>query len=132
VSEIRTARAYIADHLKPLLPKSWKFVPYFTNLDVQNQTVAMLLLESAEHAPAARDSHVLTFTLQLREPKTDPARREDSLDATLDELIFALDEIPGLWWSDAKRVLHGEPGNESLSFDISLSLLVTPNTETEA
>jgi len=130
---MQTARAYIKDQLTPLLPKSWKFIHYFRNLDVQTNTVAMLLLDSVERSPAnPQGAHIVTFTLQLREPQTDPAKREDSLDASLDDLIFALDEVPGLWWTDATRVLHGVEGNESLSFDIKLHLLVTKNTETEA
>jgi hypothetical protein len=116
---MQTARAYLRDQLVPLLPKTWKFYHYFTNLDVQTKTVAMLLLDSVERSPAnPQGAHIITYTLELREPQTD--------------LIFALDEVPGLWWTDATRVLHGTEGNQSLSFDIKLHLLANKNTETEA
>jgi hypothetical protein len=128
-----TARAHLMEALKPLLPSSWKLLPYFTNLDVQTGVVAMLVLESVERAPAnPQGSHVVSFTLQLREPKTDPSRREDSLDSSFDDLVYALDRVPGLWWSKAERVIHGNEGNESLAFDIALSVLTEKNIESEA
>jgi hypothetical protein len=125
-----TARAYLIEQLTPLLPATWKLLPYFTNLDVQTQTVAMLVLESVQRAPEAPNStHEITFTLQLREPKTDPAKREDSLDESLDDLIFALDTIPNTKWTKAERVLHGTPGAESLSFDISITVYTNKKVE---
>ena len=116
VDNMRTA---VTGYLKPLLPTSWRIVPYVTNLDSISQPVAMLKLQSVEkHPQAPKTERIVTYVLTVIEPKTAPGPADDALDTNLIRLLDAIDDVPGLIWSKAERVIAQD---SNPAFDITLT-----------
>jgi hypothetical protein len=104
-------RHTLVEALRPLLPKSWRLIPYATNLDVVGTTpVVMLRLNDIEKLAQSPLSHrVATFSLLIIEPKTEPGRADDAIDDKLIDLLSALDTLgDGLTWSTATSILWAD------------------------
>jgi hypothetical protein len=120
-------RNWVIEQLTPLLPKSWKLIPYSTNLDRLSQPVVMLQLQSLSRTPSAPNSgHTVEFTLTVIEPNTDPAQREDLLDDKLDDLVYAIETIPNVTWTKAERAMFAD---SYLAFDITLEIVTKKDKE---
>jgi hypothetical protein len=112
-------RKYVIDAIKPLLPKSWRFIEQQQNLDTIDQVTVILILQDIAPAPAApRGALLARYTLTLIEPKVDPARAEKALDDLILELVQALAGVPNLVWTTATRALFGE----NQAYDITLEV----------
>jgi hypothetical protein len=121
-------RQYLVDQLKPLLPSKWRWYAYIANPDVLSTPVAILQLQTITRTPEAPLSgHTVAFTLTIVEPKTDPAKREDPLDESLIELVYAIDTIPNVKWTRAERAMFQDT---YLAFDITLEVVTSKETET--
>jgi hypothetical protein len=112
-------RKYVVDSVKPLLPRSWRFIEQQQNLDVIDRVTVILMLQDIAPAPAApRGALLARYTLTLIEPKTDPARAEAALDDLILDLVQALAGVPNLVWTTATRALFGE----NQAYDITLEV----------
>jgi hypothetical protein len=122
-------RQWVADQLKPFVePRGWLFVRYSTSLSKLSRPVAMLKLQALRRTPEAPGSgHTVEFVLTLIDPAIDPEKREDSLDENLIELVYALDTIPNVRWTNAQRVMFDD---KNLAFDITLEVLTSKDKET--
>ena len=126
VDNLRTG---VTDALKPLLPEAWQIIPFSKNLDTITRPVVMLQLEEVQrHKDAPNGARLVTYTLTVIEPKTDPGPADDSLEANLIDLLNAIDKSPGLAWSGAKRVVAHE-SNPAFDITLTYSVANAPLTE---
>jgi|GEM_PF-2893902 len=122
----QTVRGWVESKLKPLLPRTWKLVPYQRNLDEVDQTTVMLRLQRVTKLPEAPGgAYLAEWTMTVIHPGQDVIRGQKMLDQQLFEL---LDAILGLRatglnidWSDAQSVVFGER-NEA--FDITIRTIL--------
>jgi hypothetical protein len=117
----KTTREQLVEALAPLLPKSWKVVPFSRNLDTIAAPTVMVhasRIEKMPEAPGAR--HTVTFTVSVFDPHDDPSRAQGALDDEVIALIFALDTIRYVKWTSAEASQLGQDG--PLGWDITLEL----------
>lgn len=115
-------RNQIKTALVELLPSNWDVYDYETDPTVGNRTALVIRSRTITQTPAAPgSSYTVSLVLSLIEPKTDPAIREDVLEAKLHTLTAALEDLPGLVWSEANKVLT--PDEQHLAYDISITVL---------
>jgi hypothetical protein len=100
-----TARKQVVDAIEPLLPKSWKVVPYLTSFDNIDRTVVMVhATRIAKFPQAPQGTYVIEFEATVLDPSKDPSRVWDELDDEVLEAIAALDTIDSLDWTGAEPV----------------------------
>jgi hypothetical protein len=120
-------RKWVEDQLTPHLPDTWRFIRYDTNVDRISQTIVMLKLQSIARTPSAPNSgHTVEFVLTVVEPRIDPKLREDDLDEKLIEIVYAIDTVPNIRWTNAQRVLFNDT---NLAFDITLEVVTSKDKE---
>lgn len=119
-----TAREALVEQLKPALPKDWKIVEHQRNLDRLAQTTVVLKQESIAKLTAAplHWLHV-TFTITIIDPGTDVVQAEEALDDDVLALCHALDQIDGLTFDTATKVLY----DQHLAYDITVQLPTFPS-----
>ena len=126
-------RDTIADFIVPLLPSTWKVVPYSTNLDVLDTVVVMFKQTSVERlmngAGRVRNSYLHSITCTVIDPHQDLKRSQDALDDELMQVLIALDGYDNLWWEDANS---GNYNAEILGYDISIKVISTKAVEPPA
>jgi len=117
-------REFVTDKLQPLLPPSWRLIPFTRKLDVIVQPVVMLNLQTVTRLQSAPQSHrLVSYTLTIIEPKADPKLSADSLDDELIDLLNAIDELENFSWKTATRVVFGEAPEPVLqAYDIALEV----------
>lgn len=117
-----SARTYLAETLAPLLPKGWQIVPYADNLDTLSRPVVMLQqkrITPSTYAPLGR--HSVEFSVILLNPSTDIRKAEEDLDEQVDLLLYALEDLPTLVWTNAERAVF----DNNHGWDITLTLDTT-------
>lgn len=115
-------RSQLVDALTPVLPGSWELVPTQRTVDTLSHPIVQLSQISIRRDPNAPQSSALltTFTLTVVDPLTDPERAEDNLDDEVLTLIFALDGLGWLRWTDATKVIWQD---SHLAYDITIETL---------
>lgn len=114
---------HVVDELKPLLPATWKWVPYQTNLDAIAQTTVMLILDEVTRFPQApQGSRLVSYVVEVIEPKIDPVSRDFSLFESLIDLLNGIDSIADLTWTSAKRGAVNNGAN--LGYDIEMTIRI--------
>lgn len=115
-----TVRSDLAALLKPLLPKTWKIVPFAEDYTVGTHHVVMLVPQTITRAPEAPMGVLRhTYNVIVIEPKTDPEKAEDSLDDAVGQLLHAIEVTPGIGFSEATRTVWND---SNPSWDISMSV----------
>lgn len=123
-------RGWLDEHLKPLLPEGWRWVPEQRNLDTLDAvTVIWKQSRILPHAAAPLGAVRVEGTLTVATPHTDIARAEESLDDAVIELCSALDGLDGIAWTEATKVSLGESG--PLGYDIQVWTTYTPEPDVE-
>jgi len=118
-----TVRADLEGWLRPVLPKTWTIIPYADQTDRLERVTVILNQITIAHAPEVPGgAHMVTFEALVIEPSTDPARREDSLDDAVDNVLHALDDLPNLRWTEATKVGWGDPVS-NIAYRINLEVL---------
>ena len=115
-----SARTYLAETLKPLLPKGWQIVPYADNLDVLSRPVVMIQqkrITPASFAPLGH--HVVEFSVIILDPAQDIRAAENSLDEEVDLLLYAFEDIETLAWTSAERAVF----DTNHGWDITLTVI---------
>ena len=116
-----TARQQLATAIAPLLPATWKLIPYQDSIDTLSSVVVMLKLESIEKAPSAPiGAYLAKFTVTIADPSTDPKNAEDRLDDEVLALLAALDALNSTLWSTATKVSFN---STNLAYDIAVSVV---------
>lgn len=113
------ARTYLAETLRPLLPKGWQIVPYADTVDALSRPVVMLQqkrITPSASAPLGR--HSVEFSVILLTPGTNLDRIEDDLDEQVDLLLYALEDLPTLVWTSAERAVF----DNAHGWEISITL----------
>lgn len=102
-----TARQQVADAIKPVLPKSWRLVPYLTTFDALDRVVLMLNPTKVERFPQApQGTFAITFEATVLHPSKDEAKSLAALDDDVLETIAALDTIAAVNFTDASPVSY--------------------------
>ncbi|ROP64694.1 hypothetical protein [Curtobacterium sp. ZW137] len=100
-----TAREQITEAVAPLLPKTWKLVPYLDSVDQLSQVTVMLHATTiAPHPVTPLGEFELTFEATVLDPQKDPARVWDALDDEVLEAVAALNSVEGLRVQTAEAV----------------------------
>lgn len=116
-----TVRGWLDENLKPLLPATWKLIPYQRmpqTISAPTVLFKQLSFTNLPEAPAAALEVAIVIT--VADPHLDQDRAEDALDDEVLELVFALDSLPNLSWSTAQKVLVNET---YLGWDITCSTI---------
>lgn len=112
--------------LKPLLPVTWRIVPYQRNLDTLDTTTVMFKQNAMRHLPAAPLGAIqVDMTVTIITDLTDPEASEDALDADVLALVVAFDDL-GILWTEARKVGWNE---QHIAYDIDIQLEATKEEE---
>jgi hypothetical protein len=115
-------RTIVIDGIKPLLPRGWQFIPYQSNVDTlePRKPVVMLKLQEFSRAAAAPGGALtVSYILTIAVPGTDPEPVENDLDDKIIDLVHAIEGVPNLKWTEAKRVVVGAANQ---GYDITIEL----------
>jgi len=113
-------RLWLEAQLKPVLPKTWKLIPYEREMDSLSAVTVMFSMKSISRFPQAPKTHRLVeYVLKVIEPRIDPDKVNDLLDKELADLLDAIDEIQNLTWETAERGLANDRANHA--FEITLT-----------
>ena len=116
-----TARKQLEVQLRKLIPKAWRLIAYQDSLDAISNVTVMLKQESITKAPAApQGAHIVTYTVTLIDPATDPKKAELALDENVNDLLYKLDTVEWLTWSRAEKVLFAD---FNMAYDISVEVI---------
>jgi hypothetical protein len=123
----QTVRGWVEAQLKPLLPSTWRLVPYQRNLDELNQVTVMLRLQRVvplDEAP--NGAWRAEWTLTIIHPGQDVTRAQKLLDQQLFELLNAIRDVratgQNIDWSDAQSVVFGDRYE---AFDLTIRTILT-------
>jgi hypothetical protein len=114
----KTTREQLAAELKPLLPRTWKIIPYARNLDDANQTRVMLHATDIHPAPAMGALET-DYTITVISPKADPTGAQTDLDDDVLNVLHALDGITWLMFRNASPTVV----QDYLSWDINITVI---------
>ena len=116
-----TARKQLEVQLRKLIPKAWRLIAYQDSLDAISNVTVMLKQESITKAPfAPQGAHLVTYTVTLIDPATDPKKAELALDENVNDLLYKLDTVEWIMWSRAEKVQFAE---FNMAYDISLEVI---------
>jgi hypothetical protein len=123
VSDQQTSRQQLVALLTPLLPKTWKVIPFQRDPGVLSQVTVMVHMTNISQSPAAPRGALLSeYTVSVFDPQTDPERAQGALDDEVLELIHAISSLPGgVVWDSAEPVLF----SNSLGWDIKVTATTT-------
>ncbi|MGO2658425.1 MAG: hypothetical protein ACTH9T_04840 [Mycetocola reblochoni] len=117
-----SARHQLAAALTPLLPPTWRIVPYERSIDRPSSVVVMLKQSTITRHPSAPDgAHLVEFVVTIISPHEDNAAAEDQLDDGVIELTHALDDA-GLGWDTATKVSFAD---RFMAYDIAVNITTT-------
>lgn len=123
--DLKSIRQYAVDILKPRLPKTWKLVPYGSNLDAleAGKFLAMLILNTVTRAPEAPNGALkVTFSFFIVVPNLDPAKREDVIDDGLTDFLWAIEPVANMQWDTAQRTVF----QNNIAYEVTLSMYFEP------
>lgn len=112
-----SARAYVADVLEPT---GFRIVAAPVDLDAVPAPTIILYREKVEPSTAALGMRLSTLAVWVLDPRQDPRAAEDPLDASLDDVLAALDSDTSLAWSEAVR---GTYADKWPAYQITVSLI---------
>lgn len=114
----QTTRQQLVSHVKPLLPRGWKIVPYSRNLDRLAQTTVMF--HATEIRPGtSQGTHEVDFVVSISSPKTDSTNAQIDLDDDVLALVHALDTLPWLMFRQATPTTV----QDALSWDVTVTVI---------
>lgn len=100
-------RSSVVDQLKGELPSSWVIVDDERALNVISKPtviVSMRSLAPSDFAPL--HNITVTIALLLLSPHTDASKAEDQLDDLIVTTLAAFQNLSGLTWTDATKIVH--------------------------
>lgn len=122
----QTVRGWVEAQLKPLLPPTWRLVPYSRNVDELTRTTVMLRLQRVVKLPEAPSgAYQAEWTLSIIFPGQDVTRAQKMLDQQLFELLDAILDLRAtglnIDWSDAQSAVFDERYE---AFDITIRTIL--------
>lgn len=130
-SSLAEIRDDVEAWIKPLLPESWKLIPFaetVTTAAAPTVYLAFTRIESEVDGPLPRGEAAARFDLVITDPLTDTEKAEDAVDAHVTRLIGLLEHTDDVGWSSAeKRRLDN--GQMAWVIDILALTLVPDPTE---
>lgn len=114
-----TVREWLTSQLTPLLPYGWRIAPSLPET-LKSVTVVFTqkTITKLQQAPSGHLSNEILIT--VIDPHSDPVRAENALDDSVLELVTALDSLPGLTWSEARKVIVSDT---YLGWDITTNVI---------
>lgn len=111
-------RKALEAQLKPLLPRTWRIVPYQRNLDTIAHTTVMFKQTAIDKLPQAPQGVLIVdLTLTIISHFTDTVKAEDDLDDAVLELCLAMDANPHVIYGRADKVMFDDT---HLAYDITI------------
>ena len=114
----QTPREQLAGHLAPLLPKTWKLVPYSRNLDRLESTTVMLHATEIRRGIALGALEV-DFTISVSSPKSDPTSAQTDLDDDVLALVHKVASTSWLLFRNATPTVV----QDFLSWDLTVTVI---------
>lgn len=117
-----SVRSEVADLLRPQLPADWLILPYRpTETNLGRVSVWMSQRSVERRGDLARGIDQTSLVATLVEPTRDPETADDRLEANLDLLLDALDNLTGITRGTAERGVTSDDGGYP-GYDITLTL----------
>ena len=118
-----SVRSQVAEGIAPLLPDNMRIIDVPRSLDGvdANRPVVLLYRDRLEKAPNAQGAYFSTISLWIITPNIDTVRAEDALDTALDDVIFALDQLPWANWKTAERSIFGDAQAPAYRIDLQVA-----------
>lgn len=114
---VASIRKQLTDKLTPLLP-GIKIIPSSRNVDVPSKPFAQITLMEFQRLPEAPvGNHLVQFTVTIVTPLTTPQLAEDNLDALVADLVYGIDQLDNIYWTEAKKVVFSE---RNLAYDVTV------------
>lgn len=120
------ARTDLVTILTGILPTTYTVEPYARNVGNIADVTVMLRLDELHQSKYAGGHWDVDAALLIVGPDPTPGAGDDSLEAALEDVLFALDSADNLLWSTAKRAVYGQaPSPEFPAFEISIQITTT-------
>jgi len=100
-----SARSHVADVVEAT---GFRVIPAPVDLDAVTAPTVVLYREKVEPSPAALGKRLSTLAVWVLDPRQDPRAAEDPLDASLDDVLAALDSDASLAWAEAERGTYAD------------------------
>lgn len=123
-----SARAYVRDQLRPLLPPRWQLVDHEGAVQGDVVRVRVNVREYAHSDTGDAAEHLVTVHVVITVPTEALEQAEDDLDDAMDVFLFALDRT-GLPWTRATKGRFADEGKR-LGFELDITdIRTTPTKE---
>ncbi len=120
-------RQQLTADLKKALPKGYRLINHQDTVDALSGTLVVLKQQSVTKEPSApQGTYRFSYVATVVTPNDDLSKAEDSLDDNLADVLFALDGLSYVLWTEAQKVNFNE---SYLAYDINLSVLTTITKE---
>lgn len=114
-----TAREALVAQLKEHLPRRWKVIDTQRALDERSQTTVQVRQTTITHLPQAPAGWLYTrFILTITTVHQDIVKAELQLDDDVLGLVHALDQIAGLVFEQAEKVMV--EGQNRIGYDLTV------------
>jgi hypothetical protein len=115
-----TVRSELTDVLTPILPATWKIIPYERNMDALSAVTVMLKQSTIQDAPdAPQGKYQVGYTITIASPSQSAENAETDLDDVVFVLLAGLKSIDWLKVGTATKVLVD---NQYYGYDIACTL----------
>jgi chitinase len=120
-----SARSALHDLLGGALPIDVDLIKYSREIDSPLKSTVMIRVDEVAPSTAASGLRDYQFALVLIAAKTAAGAGDDELDALLEDVLFALDQVgeavAGVTWSSAKRATYNE---NNPAYEVAVSVTV--------
>lgn len=112
-------RKELAAFLTKVLPSSWHIVDSHTTVDDVPKTIVKIKQTTiSPFKGAPQGFHAIDFIVTISAPNQRMQEAEDRLDHEVNALLHALDDLAGLSWANAQKVVD----DNRLAYDVSITI----------
>ncbi len=122
-AENPTVREWLTENLAPLLPEDWKWVDNERAVDVTEAVTVRWAQRRIAPLAETPLSHLgVEGILTVFSPRIDTERAEDELDDAVLELVYALQSLQGVKFTEATKVAVDEQ-QQRLGYDLQITVI---------
>lgn len=123
MADEKISAKWIADQVRPALPRRWRIVPHGTNLDDLDTVVVMLIPGDIWRTPGAPQSHrTQQIEAEIISPVVLVERRTESLLQNLHDFLDALDNLNQVKWVRGTRGITNNLKN--IGYKVTLEIII--------
>lgn len=117
-------RKQLADMLQPHVGAT-KIVPSSRAIDNLVAPVIQITLQEIQRLQEAPiGKHLAQYTVTVVTPEKATQTAEDKLDTLVADLIFAIDQLDGVSWTVARKVIFAD---KYLAYDVTVNAVIEKN-----